>query len=86
MIAAEASAAAAAVGSPAYLQSSAPWDLSMLIDEGTAKQHRHRSALEPRLKAVSMAEPGFPLDAIESLSTLDRAQARAVQVGTDLSL
>lgn len=81
MSAEETGAAAAAVGSPAYLQGSAPWDLSLLIDEGTAKQHRHRSVLEPRLKAVPMSEPGLPLAAIEALSTLDHAQARAVQVG-----
>lgn len=78
---AEAAAAAAVAAPPAYLLGGTPWDLSLLIDQNTVKQNpQNASILAGRLRAVNMSGGGFPLAAVEALSTLDGPQAAAVQV------
>jgi len=68
------------MGIPAYMQSSPLWDLSLLVDQATVEAHPGRRYLEPTLAAATMTPAGFPLAVIESLSTLDGAQAAAVKV------
>lgn len=80
MVAVEAGVEAVTMGTPAYMQSSPPWDLSLLIDQATAKQHPQSRYLVPSLEKATMTAAGFPSAVIGLLSTLDGAQAAAVKV------
>ncbi|KAK9808579.1 hypothetical protein WJX72_000022 [[Myrmecia] bisecta] len=72
-------AAPSEVGLPAYLSSASCFNLSLLIDTGTqaALPAALAASAAAQLSSANMA--AFPLEAVQQLSTLDAAQAQALQ-------
>jgi hypothetical protein len=63
---------------PAYITAKRVWDLSLLVD-GT-RSNLPRDSVQ-RLKRVDLSDvAGFPLEDLIKVSTMDQAQAEAVQV------
>jgi hypothetical protein len=71
------------IGPPAYLQQHTPmhYDLTVIVPKEGSAGGSSRQRLLEEVAAVDMSEPdGFPLEALQQLTTLDRAQAEAIKV------
>lgn len=68
---------------PAYLQQSelVRYDLTAIVPKDDLAGGSNRQQLLEQLAAVDMSDPdGFPLEALQQLTTLDRVQAEAIKV------